>query len=58
MPDPNTQLLNLAVKASRLAQSMKADRQAEAKIWQRASEASRVLARGAHAPDCQRTFDK
>jgi hypothetical protein len=38
MPDPHVQLLNLAVKAGRLAETMASDRQAEAKMFQRASE--------------------
>jgi len=40
MPDPNTQLLNLAVKASRLAQSMAADRKAEGKMFEQARNAA------------------
>ena len=38
MPDPNTQLMNLAARADALAQTMKADRQAEAKMWLSLSE--------------------
>jgi hypothetical protein len=38
MPDPNTELMNLAVRAGALAQTMARDRQAEAKMFERARE--------------------
>ena len=49
MPDPHVQLMNLAVKAGRLAETTKADRQAEAKMWAAAGVRVPVLRFDSHA---------
>ena len=50
MPDPNTQLMNLAARADALAQSMKADRKAEGKMFEWARECGDLRGVGRPVP--------